>query len=163
MAQTDCLGTWAAKHYLIYLHGMDTESPSPQEQQNREMLSRLAQVLNLRIALPRAKNACPTQPNLKCWDWAFTKEAVQAELANAIAEANQCFPDGAAFSFVGFSNGGYLVNAAIQNCIQKGHSFVRKAVHCRINQQLNRQRMDPELLTIFPELLVYPQPSWIVK
>ena len=42
-------------------------------------------------------------------------------------------------------------------------ALVHKPVHCRISQQLNRQRMDPELHTIFPELWVYPRPSWIVK
>lgn len=64
--EVSCLGLSNAKHALIFLHGMDSSRPSQQELSNRAILERIADSLNVRIALPRAANMCPTQPNSIC-------------------------------------------------------------------------------------------------
>ena len=89
---TICLGPKKASHFAIYLHGMDSVVPSIQELQNRETLEKIANKLNLRIAIPRATNRCLQQPNLLCWGW---DENTSLKTLNALKDiprsAEQCF------------------------------------------------------------------------
>ncbi len=62
----DCLGNPDADNTIVYLHGLDTEPPGPQELENRKILAQLAEVAQVRIALPRGSEICG---KLHCWGW----------------------------------------------------------------------------------------------
>lgn len=115
----ECLGSEKAKHSVVYLHGMDTTSPSPQEMRNREVLNDLAQKLNLRIALPRAISICPNNQNQICWGWDFSDvSSITSSLEIVSAAAKKCFSKSNHIILLGFSNGGFVVNRLIQDCLK---------------------------------------------
>lgn len=116
--EVECIGPEGANKFIVYLHGMDTNPPSAQELQNRVVLSSLAKKLNVRFALPRAADKCPTHLNQFCWVW-WTKTADELKkVTQSIAEASRtCFP-GKKFSTLGFSNGGAALNVFIRLCIK---------------------------------------------
>jgi len=114
---TICIGPKSATRYLIYLHGMDTPIPSQQEVTNRILLSNLATMLGVRIALPRATTPCPTQPNLRCWGWSFNAIEIENTAPVVDAAAKICFPPQARYGFLGFSNGGYFLLGAYRLCL----------------------------------------------
>lgn len=113
-----CIGPKDARSFVIYLHGLDAESPSAQEMGNREVLAALARKQSLRIALPRAKQACPGKPGTVCWGWGFDDAEVAAAAATVREGASSCFGDQPA-TVVGFSNGGYLLTKVIRSCALK--------------------------------------------
>ena len=115
LRQATCLGPATASTFAVYLHGVDSPSPGEQEMDNRRTLARLADELTLRIALPRAKAACPEQPGSVCWGWSFG-EAEIADAARGVDEAARaCFGE-RPFRLLGFSNGGYLLTKALRSC-----------------------------------------------
>lgn len=103
-----CIGPDNAKGFLIYLHGMDSKSPSKQELQNRKILNDLASKYNLKIALPRAQMQCPTQPGSICWGWTWNASELANIIPQILESREQCFPNDQPFGVIGFSNGGYL-------------------------------------------------------
>ncbi|MGE0328947.1 MAG: hypothetical protein AB7K71_36710 [Polyangiaceae bacterium] len=114
-ATVSCIGEVSAAHHVVYLHGMDTEPLSDQEQHNREVLAAVAKARGVRFALPRASRACPTQPGSVCWGWKFDDAEATAATARISAAAAQCFA-GKAYGLLGFSNGGYLLNKLLRSC-----------------------------------------------
>lgn len=113
-----CLGSQNAESFAIYLHGMDGQTPSEQEMTNRETLAALARKLSIRIALPRARMACPSQPGSICWGWSFDDAEVKAAMSIVRDAARSCF-GGKPAALVGFSNGGYLLTKLIRSCSLK--------------------------------------------
>lgn len=113
-----CVGPSDARSFAIYLHGMDGETPSEQEMKNRKVLVALAQRLSLRVALPRAKMACPNQAGSICWGWSFNDAEVAESASIVRAAASSCFADHPV-TVVGFSNGGYLLTKLIRSCSLK--------------------------------------------
>lgn len=115
LREARCLGPATASAFVVYLHGVDSTSPSEQEMDNRRTLARLADEMSLRIALPRAKATCPEQPGSICWGWSF-QDAELAGAAQAVDDAARaCFGE-RPFRLVGFSNGGYLLTKALRSC-----------------------------------------------
>ncbi len=113
---TDCIGPETATKYIVYLHGMDTVLPSPQERGNRSILEELAKNLNIRFALPRATDKCPTNPQQICWTWAAKTGADLAPVKNAVkTAASDCFAK-KNYTVIGFSNGGVAVTALLRLC-----------------------------------------------
>jgi len=117
----DCIGPANADTYFIYLHGMDTQNLSHQEHQNRAVLNELAAKMNIRIALPRAVTACPTNGALLCWGWTFDQAELESALPRILAAGASCFPENAPFGVIGFSNGGYFVNSWFLNVGSLNH------------------------------------------
>lgn len=115
MRAAECIGRAGAAHHLVYLHGMDAPTVSTQEQANRAALTRIAQRLDVRIAMPRATTPCPTQPALRCWGWTFD-DAERARTKQAITDAAAtCFGAGD-YGVIGFSNGGAAIGKAVERC-----------------------------------------------
>lgn len=110
----DCIGPTSASRFVVYLHGMDTPIPGNLEMRNRAALETVANKLNIRFALPRATNDCPSNPNLKCWSWT-EQDSIESVLEAINFSANICFPH-LAFSLLGFSNGGYAVHKMMRKC-----------------------------------------------
>jgi predicted esterase len=118
--RSECLGPADARHQLVYLHGMDGPNPSPQEIANRQVLSKIASTLSVRVALPRATLPCPTQPGSICWGWDFSESGLAADAARAAPlieeSAKRCFPAHSHYGILGFSNGGYLLSGVYRSC-----------------------------------------------
>lgn len=114
-AKLDCIGEPTAERFVVYLHGMDSEAPSEQEQHNREVLAKLAKAQGVRFALPRASMACPTRAGSVCWGWKFDEAEASAAATQIDAAATGCFP-GKPYGVLGFSNGGYLLNKLLRSC-----------------------------------------------
>ena len=104
-----CIGPESANTFVIYLHGMDSISPSKQELQNRAILADLAKQKNIRFALPRAQMQCPTQADSMCWGWSFSSAEISAILPTILDSRKACFGTEKPFRMLGFSNGGYLL------------------------------------------------------
>jgi len=113
--KVSCIGPENAPHSLIYLHGMDSLQPSNQELRNRAILTDIANALNIRIALPRAFMACPTQTNSICWGWSFNQNELQSVLPLILQARTKCFSGVNDFGMIGFSNGGYLITQWYRN------------------------------------------------
>lgn len=112
-AEPQCLGDPQAKHQLIYFHGMDEGEPGKQEQENRDLLARLAKDLSLRIALPRGQSRCKGQ---RCWE-SGTKPQLEASYQDALRQAKTCIAVDGPFHAIGFSNGGYFISKIFHNCL----------------------------------------------
>lgn len=117
LASTQCIGPSTATRFVVYLHGMDTPVPGSLEMKNRSRLEKVANELNMRIALPRATVNCPSRPELKCWTWAVS-ENLEPTLDRIENAANDCFPE-QKYSVLGFSNGGYLVHKLLRACAHR--------------------------------------------
>jgi len=111
-----CLGPTDAKHFAVYLHGVDERTISDQEHDNRRSLEVIAKALSLRIALPRASTPCPHQPSELCWGWAFDASELDAASQAVSSAAASCFGTGRPFGLIGFSNGGYLLTKLLRTC-----------------------------------------------
>jgi predicted esterase len=102
----DCFGPEGAEKRVVYLHGLDTRGPSWIELQNRARLRAVAELLHIRIALPRAGGAWPQHGS----------EEIQRSFAMIESQANTCFRSPARFGLIGFSNGGNFANALFLRC-----------------------------------------------
>lgn len=123
MNGTLCIGSDRAKKFAIYLHGQDSVEPSELEINNRKNLAHLAEVLDFKIAMPRATQACPNKPNLLCWGWKFDQKVAEQSLPLLKKAAEDCFPEASEVSLIGFSSGGYLVNQIYQDQLLKKINF----------------------------------------
>lgn len=103
---------------LIYLHGLDPSKPSAQELGNRKLLSSLSKKFGLSFAVVRSKKQCRGQ-NL-CWQ-AGTRAEMEASYRAIIHASRQCLPSKKKLVALGFSNGGYLLNKLVMNCVP--HEF----------------------------------------
>lgn len=108
-----CLGSTDASSFAVYLHGIDSRAPGEQELGNRQVLEHIAKTYALRFALPRGPAACGDSI---CWGWQLSPEQRRAAAAVVVASAKKCFPPGAHYGLVGFSNGGYLVLNYLRAC-----------------------------------------------
>lgn len=116
LSYAECFGPKDSKTVAVYLHGMDTESPSNQELENRKVLSKISESLKIGIAIPRTKNKCPNKTQL-CWGWNFNDTGVvDTAIQLAIETQKQCFPKADQFGIVGFSNGGFIANQIVKDC-----------------------------------------------
>lgn len=115
-----CLGPENAMSRFIYLHGMDDEKPSAQEQENRRILKSLAQSLKLRIAVVRGNHRCKGKV---CWQQDTPQEVV-ATYAHLRKEAGACFDTTKPFGLFGFSNGGYLAGKIAYQCLAPHPAWV---------------------------------------
>jgi hypothetical protein len=115
-AGVECVGPKNARKYIVYLHGMDTVSPSKQELENRKVLGRLSEVLKIRFAIPRAKAACATHPSQLCWTWsAKTSAELDSVIAAIKSSSDACFPS-KTYDVLGFSNGGVALGSLLRLC-----------------------------------------------
>jgi predicted esterase len=108
-----CYGPKSAKHGVIYFHGLDQPGVGSQEKTNRRLLSTLAGQLKIRIAVPRANERC--RQGLLCWPHQSAKE-INKTLEQVQTQVKTCLDKRPVKGFIGFSNGGYLINKAFQLC-----------------------------------------------
>ena len=113
--QPVCLNKSQSKVAFVYLHGMDIADVSGQEKANREKLFRIAQKLEISVVVPRAISICPTSPNQVCWGWKFD-QAELTQIKERISSAIGTCGAKKVIALVGFSNGGYAVNALHSRC-----------------------------------------------
>lgn len=115
-ALDECIGAKDSTTVAIYLHGMDTESPSPQELENRKTLKKISESLNIGIVLPRSNTKCPHKTQI-CWGWNFNEAGVvDTILKTAQQTKEKCFPKSKHTGLIGFSNGGFVVNQIVKDC-----------------------------------------------
>lgn len=115
-ALDECIGSKDSNTVAIYLHGMDTESPSPQELENRKILKKISEILNVGIALPRSTAKCPNKTQL-CWGWNFNEAGIIDSALKTSQQTNEkCFPKSKHTGLIGFSNGGFVVNQIVKEC-----------------------------------------------
>ena len=120
-----CAGAAKAAFGWIYLHGIDPEKPSPQELETQARLSSLGQKLGAGVALMRSDWHCEN-PDFRakfCWPRATPDDGAKA-ISAVVAAAKPCFAAGASFGIIGFSNGGYFVNAAARRCQTTGATWL---------------------------------------
>jgi predicted esterase len=110
-----CLGPADATTFAVYLHGMDSPTVSDQELGNRDILAHAAAARSIRIALPRARTTCPSDPGARCWGWNFDDAEIDAA-ATTIADAAQACFGAKPYGVIGFSNGGYLLSKLYRTC-----------------------------------------------
>lgn len=94
---------------------MDAPTLSTQERANRAALARIAQRLDVRIALPRATTPCAPLPALLCWGWTFDATE-RARTKQAITDAAATCFGTSDYGVIGFSNGGAAIGKAVQQC-----------------------------------------------
>ena len=114
-----CFGPSEAAIGFVYLHGMDSLSPSDQEISNREKLRRISEQLKIRVAVPRAQARCPTNSEMLCWGWSFSDSEAIRIRTEVLTAANACGIK--AVNLIGFSNGGHGVNTLYKNCLIEGN------------------------------------------
>lgn len=101
----ECAGATPSRVNVVYLHGRDTFAPSWTEIRNRYKLSAIAQLLRARIAFPRSRSS-----------WLPQRSNTDPSVAHIRAAADTCFPRGAPFVVVGFSDGANAVNQLFLDC-----------------------------------------------
>jgi len=104
-AGIECIGRGST--HVVYLHGIDSLGPSWQELENRQTIARLAEELDLAVAVPRASRPCPS-PSSRCW--------ADDTLSAIRTAARHCFGTPATVGAVAFSNGAFALGAAYQRC-----------------------------------------------
>jgi len=115
LREATCIGPADAAHFAVYIHGIDDKAIGDEELANRTNLAHLAAALSLRIALPRATEDCPNQPESRCWGWTFSDGELAAASTTIAKAANACFGD-RRYGVIGFSNGGYLLSKLVETC-----------------------------------------------
>jgi hypothetical protein len=115
-ADDACIGAANAKHAFVYMHGRDERTPSSQEVHNRDVLRQLAGELDARFAIARADTPCKDAANQLCWGWAFGAAELDHAAKLADAAADKCFSHDTKYALVGFSNGGYAIDAMVARC-----------------------------------------------
>lgn len=113
-----CFGPSEAAIGYVYLHGMDSLSPSEQEISNRDKLRRISERLRIRIAVPRAQAKCPQNSEMLCWGWSFNDLETTEIRTEVLTAAKTCGIKGV--NLIGFSNGGHAVNALFKSCLIDG-------------------------------------------
>jgi predicted esterase len=74
--------------------------------------------MNIRFALPRAAERCPSNSNQICWTWAPKVAGDLKKVSQAFREAAKaCFPS-REYSVLGFSNGGIAASAFLRLCMK---------------------------------------------
>lgn len=119
LPRVECAGNSSATHALIYLHGVDSPQPTPQESENRALLSRLAKSENIALALLRSTNFC-SQAAFKgklCWPRG-DDQSLSENLKQMLKDAAICHKSTAKIGMLGFSNGGYFLNRIVSRCLQ---------------------------------------------
>lgn len=120
----ECIGSKDSKTVAIYLHGMDAESLSPQELENRKILKKISESLNIGIALLRSTAKCPNKTQL-CWGWNFNETGiVDSALKTAQQTKEKCFPKSKHSGLIGFSNGGFVANQIVKDCRKTEFSWL---------------------------------------
>lgn len=102
-----CFGDPVFENTAVYLHGLDSKSPSLQEIGNRKIFEAIAKELKIRIAVPRATKLCNN--GSLCWGWALNDEEMNTTLKTIREAALTCSPSAKDIGLIGFSNGGYMI------------------------------------------------------
>ncbi len=93
----------------IYLCGLTTDLEAEQEVHNREILDGLGKKLNFRVVAVHPFDRCEGFENKLCWPHSTPEQTLEtyAKILKAV--------EGETISgFIGFSNGGYFLNALAQ-------------------------------------------------
>lgn len=108
-----CLGDESAEEYWIYFHGLDEKQIGQHERENREILSKLARELKIRVGVARSKEIC--KHGKLCWQHHSPTEIIKSvdEVKGSLAA---CQGRRRLNGLIGFSNGAYLVSKYFQLC-----------------------------------------------
>ena len=103
------LGNEKSDKAFVYLHGLDQDSPSEQELNNRQILNRIGKELDVKFLAIRAIDHCPQFDNKLCWPQKTIEDlhGVKTRLDDVTQTYN-------IKGYVGFSNGGFYLNEAAQ-------------------------------------------------
>lgn len=115
---TTCVGKTSAKFNAIFLRGI-----TPPDINYENDLKAMAEALNLRIAIPRSTTNCKGSTSKFCW-YGEEPADIEATYAAVLRSAVQCFPQGARFGLIGFSNGGYHAGKVVLRCLAPQPAWV---------------------------------------
>lgn len=118
-----CLGSDKSNLGVIYLHGMDTATPSDQEKQNRNILQNISDKYNLRIAIPRSNKACSQNKDQICWGWNFN-DIELSYVRNEIEKSSSICKLPSKRILIGFSNGAYALNKLFRQCLTSNDQVI---------------------------------------
>lgn len=110
-----CYRSKNPKKNIVYLHGIDTTSPSKQELNNRRLLQKLAQRHSFNLAISRSDLPCRTRKGSVCWPH-YSSEQVKKTWEKIKSSTKGCIDPKKQTSYFGFSNGGYLLAKVFQLC-----------------------------------------------
>ena len=114
---TVCLGDATASKRAIFLHGIMPNSAKALESEYLGDLTILAREGGLRLAVPRSTQACKDGPQRACW-LGNDQESIARTYQTLVRSTAPCFPEGAPFGLIGFSNGGYYVGRVVMRCLK---------------------------------------------
>ena len=119
--QTDCIGPTSAGRHIVFLHGiMSVTNPANQciappvhgerslhtIDEWEPLLESIAVQQNIRFAVPHSRFFCRNDFLSLCWG-SDDPVSTAASFAAIVTSVMQCFPPGATWGLIGFSNGGY--------------------------------------------------------
>ena len=118
-----CFGSKSAKNHVVYLHGMHGRQFSEQERENLVNLQKVAEVMNLRVAVPQSDRACRYQGRWqRCWGTEMRAEDALDTISTIKQAANACFGGRTSYGVIGFANGGYIANKIFEYCLSPQHA-----------------------------------------
>lgn len=100
------LGAPAAKHVWIYLCGLTDDFYSQEEQSTRQTLDSLGKEINVAFLAIEPPARCKKYDNKLCWPHETPEEIIKTYQAIQQASKNYSIA-----GLIGFSNGGFFVNA----------------------------------------------------
>jgi len=106
------------KGNLVFLHGMSNRFSLIQESSSFKTIGKIAKKLKVCAAAPRSALTCSGGKKL-CWNMYRKKEKVQRLLQAVTKASSHCLNPAKPVIYIGFSNGGYLVNKWAQWCLLK--------------------------------------------
>jgi len=111
---SNCFGKKDAKKHLVYLHGFDPKGFSNEEKLNRRILKELAETKGYLVALPRSAIICKKNQKY-CWQYGGSEQTKQTfdKIDNQVGA---CGVDHRKATWIGFSQGGYMLNHLFLNC-----------------------------------------------
>ena len=116
--ETVCIGDKNSEANAVYLHGFTDREYSGQERKNIKELRRLAEVMDLRIAIPLSPITCEqNEERQHCWGVDMTRTQAKRALAVATEAVGECFDSDSDFGVIGFSNGGYIATKFFSYCL----------------------------------------------
>jgi len=118
-----CEGPEDADVGLVYLHGMDSPSPSPQEMSNRAVLEAVARHFSMRVAILRSLTRCSWRPEQLCWSWRDRNQLLSRH-EEIVRKSAPCFAKEARLILLGFSNGAFFATDIANRCVPTPFSSV---------------------------------------
>lgn len=118
---TICVGKETANTAVVYLHGLDSLTPSLQEENNRRTLSQLADELGFRLAIARSGFSCKDK---LCWPQKTPEEHKDTYTLLTKALSTCLTKHTKSWGLLGFSNGGYFASKVAQYCYLDGPKWI---------------------------------------